>query len=82
MSVTREQRLAKLVVKSTTTPKTTEIDQLTKAIQTFSVNLLQQVQPQQSFQQIDGFYRQYPSYVQQLLANTDSLGSAFREGLS
>jgi len=52
VSVTREQRPAGLVVRSTIAPKTipepastTEIDQLTKAIQTFSVNLLQQVQP-------------------------------------
>ena len=48
VSMTREQRPAGLVVKSMTIPEpasTTEIDQLTKAIQTFSVNLLQQVQP-------------------------------------
>ena len=50
MPATREQRPAGPVVKSTIVPKTipepastTEIDQLTKAIQTFSVNLLQQV---------------------------------------
>ena len=95
VSVTREQRPAGLVVRSTIAPKTipepastTEIDHLTKAIQTFSVNLLQQVQPQQSFQQTDGFYRRYPGYGQypfdgqQLPANTDSLESAFGEGLS
>ena len=51
MSVTREQRLAGPVVRSTiasktileTASKTTEIDKLTKAFETFSVNLLQQV---------------------------------------
>ena len=55
VSVIREQRLAELVVKSTTTLETvlktisepaskTAVDQLTKAFKTFSVNLLQQVQ--------------------------------------
>ena len=97
MPATVEQRLRELVVKSMTIPETaskTAVDQLTKAFETFSVNLLQQVQLWQSFQQTDGFYkrypgygqhpfdRQYPGYGQQLLANTDSLGSAFGEGLS
>jgi len=89
MPATVEQRLREPVVKSMTTPELasiTEIDQLTKAFETFSVNLLQQVQLQQSFQQTDGFYGQYPGYGQQLLAsmnaNTDSLKGAFKEGLS
>jgi hypothetical protein len=46
MLATVEQRPAELVVKSTTALETaskTEIDQLTKAVKTFSVNLLQQV---------------------------------------
>jgi hypothetical protein len=87
-----------LVVRSTTVPeivsktisepvsKTTAVDQLTKAFETFSVNLLQLAQPQQSFKQTDGFYRQYPNYGQQLLVHTDTdtdgLESTFEKGLS
>jgi hypothetical protein len=53
--VTEEQRLRELVVKPTTaTTSETAIGQLTKAIETFSVNLLQQVQSQQS---TGGLYR-------------------------
>jgi hypothetical protein len=50
--VTEEQRLREPVVKpmtTTTTTSETAVDQLTKAITTFSVNLLQQAQSQQSF---------------------------------
>ena len=69
---TVEQRLGEPVVKPTTASKT-EIDQLTKAFETFSVNLLQQAQLWQSFQETNGFYRRYPGYRQQLPANTNSL---------
>jgi hypothetical protein len=44
VSVTKEQRLADLVVKPTTALETTAVDQLTKAFEKLSVNLLQQVQ--------------------------------------
>jgi putative aminopeptidase FrvX len=46
VSVTKEQRLAELVVKTTkptTPPETTIVDQLTKAFKKLSVNLIQQV---------------------------------------
>jgi hypothetical protein len=59
-------RLREPVVRSTTaletTLETTAMGQLTKAFETFSVNLLQLVQPQQSFEQTDGFYGRYPGY--------------------
>jgi hypothetical protein len=40
VSVTREQRLARPVVRSTTALEKTVVDQLTKAFETFSINLL------------------------------------------
>jgi len=43
VSVTKEQRLVELVVKSTKS-ETVVVDQLTKAFEKLSVNLLQQVQ--------------------------------------
>jgi hypothetical protein len=49
VSVTKEQRLAEPVVTSTKPPNTTTtaVDQLTKAFEKLSVNLIQQVQSQQ-----------------------------------
>ena len=63
MSVTKEQRLAEPVVKPTP-PETTAVDQLTKAFEKLSVNLLQQQQQpyQQAYRQP---YRRYPCYRQQ-----------------
>jgi len=43
VSVTKEQRLVELVVKSAKS-ETAAVDQLTKAFEKLSVNLLQQVQ--------------------------------------
>jgi hypothetical protein len=60
VSVTKEQRLADPVVKPTkptALPETTIVDQLTKAFEKLSVNLLQQVQ-----QPASGSYRRYPHY--------------------
>ena len=68
VSVTKEQRLAEPVVKSerpATLPDTaaTAVDQLTKAFERLSVNLLQQVQSQQ--QPYSQTYGRYPRYGQQ-----------------
>jgi hypothetical protein len=65
VSVTKEQRLAEPVVKPTKPDATTAVDQLTKAFEKLSVNLLQQVQSQQqqqSYQQTSRPYGQYPPY--------------------
>ena len=71
MSVTKEQRLAEPVVKSekpATLPETAAIDQLTKAFEKLSVNLLQQVQAQQQ-PHLQTYKRTYPRYGQQLPVN-------------
>jgi hypothetical protein len=60
VSVTKEQRLADLVVKPTKPTallETTMVDQLTKAFEKLSVNLLQQVQ-----QPASGSHGRYPHY--------------------
>jgi hypothetical protein len=66
VSVTKEQRLAEPVVKSKTAESpntaTTAVDQLTKAFEKLSVNLLRQVQTQQQqpYPQISNSYGRYP----------------------
>jgi hypothetical protein len=62
VSVTKEQRLAEPVVKSTKPPDTTTtaVNQLTKAFEKLSVNLIQQVQSQQQPYQASGSYGRYP----------------------
>jgi len=63
--VTKEQQLAEPVVKSTKS-ETTAIDQLAKAFEKLSVNLLQQAQPQrQSYPLANGFYGRYPHFTGQ-----------------
>jgi hypothetical protein len=60
VSVTKEQRLAEPVVKPTkptALPETTMVDQLTKAFEKLSVNLIQQVQ-----QPASGSHGRYPYY--------------------
>ena len=65
VSVTKEQQLAELVVKSAKS-ETAAVDQLTKAFEKLSVNLLQQVQSQrQSYPLAGGPYRRYPQFTGQ-----------------
>jgi hypothetical protein len=69
VSVTKEQRLSEPVVKPKTvaTPDTatTAVDQLTKAFEKLSVNLIQQVQSHQQSYQAGGSYGRYPRQGQQ-----------------
>jgi hypothetical protein len=60
--VTKEQRLAEPVVKPTQTGNTTDtvVDNLTKAFEKLSVNLVQQIQSQQPNQRPGGLYGRYP----------------------
>src|SRR3984893_3858335 len=62
VSVTKKQRLAEPVVKPTQTSNTTDtaVDNLTKAFEKLSVNLVQQIQSQQPYQRPGGSYGQYP----------------------
>jgi hypothetical protein len=62
LSVTQEQQLVEPVVKKTIgapDTTTTAVDQLTKAFEKLSVNLVQQIQSQQSYQRPSGSYRRY-----------------------
>jgi hypothetical protein len=66
VSVTKEQRLADLVVKPTkpVSLPDTAVDQLTKAFEKLSVNLLQQVQRPPTYPPA-GPYRRYPHFTGQ-----------------
>ena len=67
VSITKEQQLVELVVKSTKL-ETAVVDQLTKAFKKLSVNLLQQVQSQrQSYLLARGPYRRYSQFTDQQL---------------
>jgi hypothetical protein len=80
--VTKEQRLTEPVVKPTQTGNTTDtaVDNLTKAFEKLSVNLVQQIQSQQQqppYQRPDSLYRRY---LQQLYRNLLTETSGVRSG--
>ena len=67
--MTKEQRLGEPVVKPATASEIA-VDQLTKAFEKLSVNLLQTAQLQQPYGPQGGSYGRNPRYGQQLLTAT------------